>query len=231
MELTDAVVLVTGASSGIGAATARAAAAAGARVVLAARREDRILALAAELPEALAVVTDVTGDGELAALVAAAVERFGRIDVLVNNAGQGLHEPLERVAVPDFRAVLELNMVAPLVAMQQVIPVMRRQGGGAIVNVSSGTTLNVFPGVGAYAASKAALNMLSVTARKELEGDGIVVSTVYPRITDTEFHDVLRAGALRAGAPRGSSPEDVAAVILDLVRTGKEQAVLPPPER
>jgi short-subunit dehydrogenase len=113
--------------------------------------------------------------------------------------------------------------------MQSVIPAMRRQGDGAIVNVSSGTTLHRMPGVGGYAASKAALNTLSSIARLELADDGIVVSTVFPRITDTDFHDSLRAGALRAGAPKGHSPEQVAAVILDLVRSGEEQAVLPAP--
>ena len=229
MELQDAVVVVTGASSGIGAATARAAAGAGAKVVLAARRVDRIRDLAGELPEALAVETDVTRDGDLPALAEAALARYGRIEVLVNNAGQGLHEPLEHVSAADFRAILELNVVAPLVAMQAVIPAMRRQGGGAIVNVSSGTTLHVFPGVGAYASTKAALNQLSATARLELADDGIVVSTVYPRITDTEFHETLRAGELRAGAPKGTPPGEVAEVILGLVRSGEERAVLPAP--
>jgi NADP-dependent 3-hydroxy acid dehydrogenase YdfG len=229
MELQDAVVLVTGASSGTGAATARAAAEAGAKVVLAARRAERIQAIARELPDAFPVETDVTRDGELAALVDATLQRYDRVDVLINNAGQGLHEPLEHVTPDDLRAVFELNVVAPLVAMQRVIPPMRAQGGGAIVNVSSGTTLHVFPGVGAYAATKAALNQLSATARLELAKDGIVVSTVYPRITDTEFHDTLRAGELRAGAPKGTPPDEVARAILDLVRSGDEQAILPAP--
>jgi NADP-dependent 3-hydroxy acid dehydrogenase YdfG len=229
MELQDSVVLVTGASSGIGAATARAAADAGAKVVLTARRADRIAALAAELPEALAVPTDVTHDGDLERAVEQAVARFGRVDVLVNNAGQGLHVPIERIGLDDLRAVLELNVIGALAAMQAVIPTMRTQGSGAIVNVSSGTTLHTMPGVGGYAATKAALNTLSSVARLELADAGIVVSTVFPRITDTDFHDVLRAGALREGAPRGHSPEQVAAVILELVRSGEERAVLPAP--
>jgi NADP-dependent 3-hydroxy acid dehydrogenase YdfG len=229
MELQHSVVLITGASSGIGAATARAAAEAGAKVVLAARREDRIEALARELPDALAVRTDVTREGDLQAAVEQALERYGRVDVLVNNAGQGLHEPVERIRLDDLRAVLELNVVAALAAMQAVIPPMRRQGAGAIVNVSSGTTLHLMPGVAGYAATKAALNTLSSIARLELADAGIVVSTVFPRITDTDFHDTLRAGALRAGAPRGHAPEQVAAVILDLVRSGEERAVLPAP--
>ena len=236
MEIENSVVLVTGASSGIGAATARAAAAAGARVVLAARRADRLRALAEQLPDARAVACDVTDAGDLAEAVRTAVEAYGRLDVLVNNAGQGLHVPLEDVDPEDFRAVLDLNVVAPLVAMQAVVPVMRSQGAGSIVNVSSGTTLVVRPGAGAYAASKAALNMLSAVARLELASAGIIVSTVYPFITATDFHSSLRAGELRAGAPaeeappemRPHRPEQVAEVILKLIRSGAEQADLVP---
>ena len=234
MDIENSVVLITGASSGIGEATARAAAAAGARVVLAARREERIRALAEELPDARAVPCDVTDAQQLAQAVRTAVDVHGRLDVLVNNAGQGLHVPLEDVDPADFRAVLDLNVVAPLAAMQAVLPVMRRHGAGSIVNVSSGTTLVVRPGAGAYAASKAALNMLSSVARLELADAGIVVSTVYPFITATEFHSSLRAGALQAPpreAPpelRPQRPEQVAEVILELIRTGAERADLVP---
>ncbi|NJC70872.1 SDR family NAD(P)-dependent oxidoreductase [Planosporangium thailandense] len=228
MEIAGKVVLVTGASSGIGAATARLAAEAGARLVLAARRTDRIEALAKELPDAVAVTTDVTDPDQVRRAVRAGLDAYGRIDVLVNNAGQGLHLPLEQVAADDFRAIIELNVVAPLVVMQAVIPVMRAEGGGSIVNVSSGTTRGVLPGVGAYAATKAGLNMLSAVARQELADDGIVVSTVYPFITATEFHDVLRAGRLAngSGRPPAQSAEEVAAAILGLLRSGDEEAVL-----
>ncbi|WP_236257631.1 SDR family oxidoreductase [Streptomyces hygroscopicus] len=107
---------MTGASSGIGGATARAASRAGARVVLLARREERIRQLAGELGEsvALAVPCDVTDRVQVAAAVEAAIERFGRIDVLVNNAGQGLQATVDAIDPEDFRAVLELNLVAPL---------------------------------------------------------------------------------------------------------------------
>jgi len=236
VDIRNSVVLVTGASSGIGAATARAAAAAGARVVLAARREERIRALAEELPDARAVACDVTDAQQLASAVRTAVDVYGRLDVLVNNAGQGLHIPLEAVDPADFRAVLDLNVVAPLAAMQAVIPIMRSQGAGSIVNVSSGTTLVVRPGAGAYAASKAALNMLSSVARLELASAGIAVSTVYPFITATEFHRSLRAGGLQATASseevppelQPQPPETVAEVILELIRSGAEQADLVP---
>lgn len=228
--------LVTGASSGIGAATARAASRAGARVVLAARRAERIAELAGELPGAIAVPCDVTDAAQLRHVVDAAAGAFGRVDVLVNNAGQGLHVPLEEVDPADFRAILELNLVAPLVALQAVLPVMRAQGAGSIVNVSSGTTLRVLPGAGAYAASKAALNMLSAVARAELAASGIAVSTVYPYITATEFHDSLRAGggARPASGGRGGPPfppdtaEHVAQAILELIRTGDKEIRLVP---
>jgi NAD(P)-dependent dehydrogenase (short-subunit alcohol dehydrogenase family) len=230
MDLTDKVVLITGASSGIGAATARAAADAGARVVLAARRTERINALAGDLPHALAVTCDVTDPGQVRAAVSAGVDHFGRLDVLVNNAGQGLHLPLEDVDPDDFRAVLELNVIAPLVAMQAVLPVMRAQKGGAIVNVSSATTQLVLPGLGAYAAGKAALNQLSATARTELAADGITVSTVLPFVTATEFHQTLRAGAIvSAGDFPVHTAEQVAAAILDLIRTGQAETSLLPP--
>ncbi|MGT2463051.1 SDR family NAD(P)-dependent oxidoreductase [Sinomonas atrocyanea] len=239
MDLNQAVMIVTGASSGIGAATARAAAAAGARLVLAARRAERLRELAEQLPHAIAVPCDVTDHAQLRAVAAAALEAYGRIDVLVNNAGQGLHTPLEDVDPEDFRAILDLNVVAPLVAMQAVLPAMRSQGAGSIVNVSSGTTLRVLPGAGAYAASKAALNMLSAVARAEFAEAGIAVSTVYPFVTATEFHAALRAGSGpvdRSGeaggrrGPRAQRPEQVAEVILGLVRTGAERADLVPVE-
>ncbi|MEU8588408.1 SDR family oxidoreductase [Streptomyces sp. NPDC048664] len=229
--MTDRVVLITGASSGIGAAVAGAAAREGARLVLAARRTERVRALAARLPSALAVTADVTDPLQVQDVVQAALDRFGRVDVLVNNAGQGLHVPLEEVTPEDFRAVLDLNVVAPLTAMRAVVPVMRAQGGGSVVNVSSTTTRMVLPGLGAYAASKAALNMLSAVAWRELAGDGIAVSTLYPFVTATEFHDTLRAGRGIADAPGGSAPhsaEYVADAVLELIRSGGEEADLTP---
>lgn len=232
MELDGAVVIVTGASSGIGAATARLAAGEGARVVLAARRSDRIGALAAELPGALAVPTDVRDPAQVARLVQATLDRHGRVDVLVNNAGQGLHVPLERVQLDDLKAITELNFYAPLVAMQAVLPAMRRQGRGAVVNVSSATSLMVLPGLGAYSATKSALNMLSQVARKEFAPDGIVVSLVYPSVTATEFHQALRAGA-RVGGWSASpvapyTAEQVAEAIIGVIRSGAEEVVLSP---
>ena len=232
MEIKGSVVLVTGASAGIGEATARAASAQGAHVVLAARRADRVEHLAEELGDALAVACDVTDERQVSALVARTLERFGRVDAVVNNAGQGLHARVEETSPADLRALLELNLVAPLVVMQAVLPVMRAQGSGRVVNVSSGTTLADAPSTGAYVASKIALERLSAIARVELEGSGVTVSTVVPFATRTEFVDALRAGAETAAREMTGvdfdPPERVAATILDLVRSGDARADLVP---
>ena len=234
MDINGAVVFVTGASSGIGAATARAASEAGASVVLTARREARITALADELGNALAVPCDVTDRSQVESAVTAAVERFGRIDVLVNNAGQGLQATINAIEPDDFRAIIEVNLVAPLVAMQAVLPIMRAQGGGTIVNVSSGITFGAIPGSGAYAATKYGLEKLTEVARAELGGEGIVFSTMIPFSADTDFTSSVRAGAEEAQALTNSlpidadSPDHVANAILDLIRSGKEQADLVP---
>lgn len=231
MDIPGKVMVVTGASSGIGAATARAAARCGARLVLAARNQQRLEALADELGGATVVATDMRRPEQIRRLFEVAVERHARVDILVNNAGQGLHVPVEKIHLEDLIAITELNVYGSLLAMQSVIPVMRSVGGGCIVNVSSGTTKMATPvGTGAYSATKAALNMLSRAARAELADDGIVVSTIYPFVTKTEFHDKLRAGAMSA---RGStftpdSAERVADAILELIRTGDEEAVLLP---
>ena len=229
MELVGAVIIVTGASSGIGAATARLAAARGANVVLAARRVARITELAEELPGALAVPADLRDPAQIVRLVDATLDWFGRVDILVNNAGQGLHVPLEQVRLDDLRAITELNVYAPLLAMQAVIPPMRRQGAGVIVNVSSMTSRMVLPGVGGYSATKSALNMLSQVARRELAPDGIVVSIVYPSVTATEFHSSLAAGARVGGdswAVRADSAESVAEAIVGVIGSGEEEIML-----
>jgi short-subunit dehydrogenase len=230
MKIKDRVVIVTGASSGIGEAFARLAAGEGARLVLAARRKDRLDKLAEELPEAYAVRTDMREPHQVRTLVRAAVERYGTVDVLVNNAGQGLHVPIEHVSLGDFEAVMQLNVYGPLIAMQEVVPIMRAQGEGAIVNVSSGTSRMVLPGAGAYAATKCALNQISLTARAEWAEENIAVSLIYPSVTDTEFHQSLRAGGFQGSGSGNFSAhpaEYVAAAILRAIDTGEAEIVIP----
>ncbi|MEV4604620.1 SDR family oxidoreductase [Amycolatopsis sp. NPDC049253] len=228
IDLAGKTVIVTGASSGIGASTARRLHEAGARPVLAARRADRLATLGDELGGALAVPTDVTDPAQVAALVAATLERHGRIDGLVNNAGAGLHGPLDQVDPAAFGATLQLNVVGLLAVTQAVLPAMRQQGFGRIVNISSGTTRRVAVGVGAYAASKSAVNMLSAVLTRELAADGIAVSLLLPSITATEFADGrFTLGASPIPGMVVQSPEYVAGVVLRLLRTGEESFDIP----
>ena len=227
-DLSGSVVIVTGASSGIGESTARLLHATGAHPVLAARRENRLSALSRELGNALAVRTDVTVQADLAELVARTLDRHGRIDGLVNNAGVSLHQNLDELDLAEFSAVLALNVVSMVAMTQAVLPPMRARGFGRIVNISSGTTRMALPGAGAYAASKAAVNMLTAVARKELEGDGIAVSLVLPSITATEFGGGrYQAGEeLRPGMV-AHHPDYVGGVILRALRTGEERIDIP----
>jgi NADP-dependent 3-hydroxy acid dehydrogenase YdfG len=233
IDLAGKTVIVTGASSGIGAATARLLHAAGARPVLAARRADRLAALSDELGGALAVPTDVTDPGQVRALVSAALDRYQRIDGLVNNAGASLHGPLDQVDLAEFSQVVQLNVVGLLAVTQAVLPAMRDQGFGRIVNISSGTTRRVAAGVGAYAATKSAVNMLSGVLRQELAGDGVAVSLLLPSITATEFGGgMFSLGASPRPGMVVQSPDYVAGFVLRLLRSGEESFDIPHgPER
>ena len=234
MLLDGKVALITGAARGIGAATARLLHSAGAFPVLAARRADRIETLGKLLGGALAVRTDVTDPADIARLVDLTLDRHGRIDGLVNNAGVALHQPLDVLDLDEFSRVLDLNVVSVVAMTQAVLPAMRAQGSGRIVNISSGTTRMARPGVGAYAATKAAVNMLSAVSRRELEDEGIAVSLVVPFITATEF----AGGRFMTGAQTdwpGLTPhaaDYVGKVILRALRTGEERIdIQPGPEQ
>jgi NADP-dependent 3-hydroxy acid dehydrogenase YdfG len=228
LDLLGTTVIVTGASSGIGAATARLLHLAGAHPVLAARRTDRLAELSDELGGTLAVPTDVTDRAAVQRLVDAALERYGRVDGLVNNAGVALHEPLEALDLDEFTDVLKLNVVSVVGVTQAVLPALRAAGRGRIVNVSSGTTRMVLPGVGAYAATKSAVNMLSAVWRAELADSGIDVSLVLPSITATEFGGgrFTPGQQLRPGMV-AHDPMYVGRVILRALRTGEERLDIP----
>ena len=227
-DLAGAVVIVTGASSGIGEATARLLYAAGAHPVLAARRADRLAALSDELGGALAVTADVTDRGDIRRIAETTLDRHGRINALVNNAGTSLHLPLDQLDPDDFARALDLNVVSVLAMTQAVLPAMRAQGSGSIVNVSSGTTRIAPPGVGGYAATKAALNLLTEVMRKELAGEGIAVSLVVPSITATEFAGgrFLRGGPVPPGMVPHSA-EYVGRIILRALRSGEASIDIP----
>jgi NAD(P)-dependent dehydrogenase (short-subunit alcohol dehydrogenase family) len=190
MELKGSVVVVTGASSGIGLATARSFAAAGTKVILAARSQAKLEALAEELRakglEAFAVPTDVRERAQVDHLIESAYGRYGRLDILVNNAGRGTAAYVVNTPLAHYRELFELNVFGPLNAMQAVIPQMRGHGGGLIINVSSGAGRRHIPGLSAYGASKAALDLISNTVREELARENIRVMTVYPPNTESE---------------------------------------------
>ena len=230
MNLRDRVVIVTGASSGIGLATAKLLAKQGAKLALVSRSIEKLERLSAEVPNSLAVPADMTRICEIEGMVRRTMEHFGRIDVLINCAGQGYDAPVERTNVDTFHRIFDLDVVGPLVAMEQVIPIMRKQGGGAIVNVSSGTALMYLPYNGAYSGLKRALANISLTAREELKNDNIVVSVVYPYMTLTDFEkntikDAVPEGGEQDGGPPfpADTAEYVAQKILEGIESGEAE--------
>ncbi len=198
-RLAGKVAIVTGASSGIGEATARRLAEEGARVVLAARREDRLEALRGRIGagggDALAVPTDVALAADRERLVRQTLSAYGRIDALVNNAGYAQRGPLELVPLEAVRRNFETNVFGLLALTQLVIPVMRGQRSGRIVNVSSVAGRIVWPFSAVYGATKHALEALSDGLRVELEPFGIQVVVIEPGFVRTEFAEAAAAAS------------------------------------
>lgn len=208
MDLQNRIAIVTGASRGIGEAIAEALAQEGCHVVLAARSEDRIRALAERLHadygvRTLAIKTDLSNEADVASLVAQTESSFGGVDILVNNAGMGIYGAIDEVNPADLRHVFDVNFFGPVAAIQGVTPLMRRRGGGVIVNVSS--VVGVFPSPmgGGYSATKYALEGASAAARAELARDNIKVVVVRPGLTETEFSQHSRISVPNAGGRKG----------------------------
>jgi short-subunit dehydrogenase len=227
MQIKDHVFLVTGASSGIGLSTAVALAERGAKVALLARSKEALGELAARLPGSLPIVADMTDFAGVRQAVQKVYQHYGRIDGLINNAGRSYAAAVEEIDIALFDEIFHLNVLGPIVAMQAVIPIMRSQGAGSIVNVNSGTAFMTIPQYSVYSASKRALLGFSLTARAELEKDKIVVSEVYPFITATNFGK-NRMGNPAGGGPSanyasGDTPEFVAGIILQAIDEGEAQ--------
>ncbi|GLZ56340.1 SDR family oxidoreductase [Actinomycetospora sp. NBRC 106378] len=194
------VVVITGASSGIGEATARLLDAQGARLALGARRADRLEALAAELGgEARIRPTDVRRREDVRALVDLAVQAHGRLDVLVSNAGVARIAPLEDQAVEDWEEMIDVNLRAVLYGIEAALPHFRAQGSGHVVNVVSTSGLRIVPGQAVYAATKNAVRTLSEALRQEA-GPDLRVTAVSPGMTRTELVDSVPDAGARAAA-------------------------------
>ena len=220
--LTGKVAVVTGASSGIGEATVLELASRGASVVAAARSVEKLkdLARRAAASGVLVMEADVADRDSVEAMVGRVVAEFGRIDVLVNNAGLGRSGRIAELRAEDLRYVFEVNTIGPLNCAQAALP--RMGGGGRIINVSSVVGKRSIPKVGGYCSTKFALNALSDALRVEVAGRGISVTSVYPGTTRTSFRDNSRRTKeeKRGWRPNGVPPERVAKKIADAAEKG-----------
>lgn len=231
------VVLITGASSGIGQATAIAFAREGAVAILAARREDALRRVAEEIEgaggKAFVAPVDVSSPGQVRRMVADVVAEYGRIDILFNNAGTSM---VGRIDGEDFvdntRRMFEVDYLGTVQVLKEVLPVMKRQRSGHVMNMSSVVGRKAFPGFGGYSSVMYALSGLTDALRQELRGTGINVSVIHPALTQTP----LLSAVDRVDMPppfRNLTPipvEDVAAAVLDGVHNNRLRTVvsLPP---
>ena len=247
-KLDGQIVIVTGASAGIGEAAARRLAGEGATVVIAARRAERLEAVKREIElvggRALAVVGDVTSQRDRERLVQETVRAFGRIDGLVNNAGYGQRGPIELVPIEAIRQNFETNLFSLIALTQLVIPIMREQGSGRIVNISSVAGRIARPLSSVYDATKHALEAISDGLRGELAPFGIKVIIIEPGFITTEFlgianevsRDVVEnpgpyaeaferlGGAIQRLRKLAGRPEDIADVIFKSLTAGSPRA-------
>lgn len=223
--------VITGASAGIGAAVARALAAAGMKVVLGARRGDRLAAVCHEIRAAGGtaefVVTDMRDETQVEALVGTAVERFGQIDALVNNAAIGTVRTIADGRTDEWRAILETNLLGTLVACRAALRHMLPRGSGDILNMTSASAHEAWPYLAVYAASKAAIHTLSRGLRAEVAGSGVRVMTIeIHNVRGTDFASNFEPAVMPAAIKRWEQlgllsrespmiqPEDVARAVV-----------------
>jgi len=218
MEVDGKVAVVTGATKGIGKAIAKALAEAGANVSICGRNEAELHEAVSELNRAsgghaTGTVCDVRNYEDVSALFRRTVDEFGGVDILVNNAGVGIFTTVENMRPEDFRAVLETNVFGVFYCCHEAIPLMKRRGGGYIINISSLAGANPHPQMAAYNASKFGLNGFSEALMQEVRHDGIKVSYIMPGSVNTEFG---------GDEPSDSKswqlqPADIALAVMDLL--------------
>lgn len=235
MKLHGKVVVITGASMGIGEAIAKLFLEEGAKVVLCARDLARTQSAAQRIggtaENILSVSCDVSKRSQVDALMQAALKRFGRIDVLVNNAGFGLNDSIEKMNLADLRSMFDTNLFGTIECIQAVAPIMRQQGGGDIVNISSVSGHISTPYMGGYAATKHAMNAIGKAARLELLRHNINVVTICPGYIATDFSKNMVKGSqpqrVGGSATWAVGPEVVAKDTLKALLKRKRQAVTP----
>lgn len=225
-------VIVTGASAGIGAATARAFASEGARLVLVARGREALDEISAEIVgaggEAIAVAMDVADSDAAAAMLVRAQAEFGAIDILVNNAARNERGAVEGRDPADLANMVDVNLRAPVMLCRLVLPYLRQAGGGAIVNVASLAGMVPLPDEATYSATKFGLRAFTFALARELEGSGITVSAVSPGPVDTRFlfADVAEIPDMVLSQPV-STAEEIAALILACAADGRGERAAP----
>jgi short-subunit dehydrogenase len=222
------VVAITGASAGIGRASAIRLARDGAAIALCARRAERLARVAAEVEaaggQAFAVVGDVACESDVAGLVRSAVERYGRLDVMICNAGFGIAGSIDQIEPSQMQKLVQVNLFGTYHAARAALPVFRRQGEGHLVIVSSIVGKRGVPYMGAYAATKFAQVGLAESLRAELVGTDIHVSVVLPVSTDTEFFDVMTRETGTSIA-RSAGPRQSAEHVADAIARAVERPV------
>lgn len=230
-QLADKVALVTGASSGIGAAIALALAAAGATVAISARRADRLQSLVRRIEaaggKALAIPGDMTKEAEAIGAVEETVARLGRIDILINSAGIMQAGGIENAALEEYRRVFDINLFATVYTCKAAVPHMLKQGGGDIVTISSLAGRKGGPQISAYSASKHAVNSMTDAMRQELGDRNIRVCILMPgatttevgnHITDPTWRKAIQAHVSKEGAVQPSEVGETVVYILSLPR-------------
>src|SRR4030066_1732268 len=222
ISVQDKIVIITGASRGIGKATALLFGEKGARVVIAARSQDDSEKTASEMikknpkSEVLAVVSDVTQEKSIKNLVQQAIQKFGGIDILVNNAGIGINKPVAEFTTLDWDLTLDTNLKGPFLISREVLPIMIKQRGGQIINISSGAGKNPIKNYAAYCASKFGLIGFSESLALEVRNYNIKVSVLLPGTTATFFGSHKKREYVKDRPKNALLPEEVAEAVLTL---------------
>lgn len=222
-SLKNLVVVITGASQGIGAAIARHFALEGARLALIARNREKLKAVASDLPlpqkEILVLPTDMRNASAVRIAVQSVRENFGGIDIFINNAGVGINKPVVELSEEEFDTIFETNVKAVFHTFRELIPVFLQQGGGQIINISSGAARIGTPGLAAYAASKAALNILSESVAGEVRNENIKISVLSPASTETRLmSNMSEASRSPSKAALKLTVDEVAEAVIFLAR-------------